>query len=177
MTTAKSCTWNRIIRLGSEWLECSSAVKDMETFSLWRVCSAQVSNVALLQQTHTMSWPASASRPRDVIIPPYLAIFMPHLEQCPVLVPPAQERLEQDQQRATKTDHKVWEQGKVGWELCSFSLKKRQLKGDPVSLPKPRTQLQRWWKCFTHLDAQLQYDKGRKVLIRCKEKILHHENN
>lgn len=58
-----------------------------------------------------------ARRPKDVIIPPYLAFVWPHLEHCvqfwSLQLKANTEKLERDQQRATKTDQKAAEQRKV----------------------------------------------------------------
>lgn len=60
---------------------------------------------------------STASRPRDVIIPPYLAFVRPHLEHCvqfwSLQLKTDTEKLGRNKQRATKTDQKVGEQRKV----------------------------------------------------------------
>lgn len=73
---------------------------------------------------------STASRPRDVIIPPDLAFVRPHLEECvqfwSLQLKKDIEKLEWDQQRATKT--RLENKERLS-ELCLFSLKKGSSKG------------------------------------------------
>lgn len=90
---------------------------------------------------------STASRPRDVIIPPYLAFVRPHLEHCVQLwsLQPKTdiEKMERDQQRATKTDQKVGEQRNVESAVFVQPEEKAAQWESSYNLPIPKTQLQR----------------------------------
>lgn len=126
---------------------------------------------------------STASRPRDVTIPPSLAFVRPHLEHhvqlWPIQLKKTIEKLEGDQQKATKSYQKAGEQGKGESAMFIQPEQKASQGGSSWSLPKPKPQLERCWKCFPHVGAQWWDDKVKegKVLFRCEEKIFHHENN
>lgn len=89
---------------------------------------------------------STASRPRDVIIPPYLAFVRPHLEHCvqfwPLQPKTDIEKMERVQQGATKTDQKAGEQRNVDRAMFVQPEEKAAQRESSHNPPIPKTQLQ-----------------------------------
>lgn len=70
--------------LGVEWLECSSAEKDMEILMESQLSMSQQCGLAAMKANRILGCigRSTISRPRGAIIPPYLAFIRPHLEHC-----------------------------------------------------------------------------------------------